>query len=161
MQGSQIQKQQLRYLHKVILLLDLLVVRKYQFSWVGGHTILRLFLCLTSQSASCAAPEGNKGSGPPPLENHKLYSQVIWVSNKTGPPPPRPLESVGPPLKSSTITFLWNKPPDPLCINCNLSRGLKTKSHNFHNPGVLESHVFVFCFCFQSVHDIPINTTLG
>ena len=79
---------------KLYLLLDLLVVRKYQFSWVGGHTVLRLFLCLTSQSASCAAPEGNRGSGPPPpLENHKLYSQVIWVSNKTfyrDPPPPPP-----------------------------------------------------------------------
>ena len=30
---------------------------------------------------------------PPPLENHKLYSQVIWVSYKTfyrDPPPPPP-----------------------------------------------------------------------
>ena len=81
------------YLHKVILLLDLLVARKYQFSWVGGHTILCLFLCLTSQSASCADPEGDRGSGPPPpLENHKLYSQVIWVSYKTfyRDPPPTP-----------------------------------------------------------------------
>ena len=43
------------------------------------------------------------GSGPPPLENHKLYGFLYEISNWTPPPPEKswtpPLENVGPPLE--------------------------------------------------------------
>ena len=72
---------------------------------LGPRTLYTVSLGITRPPS--ADPEGGTGGSGPPLKNHKLYGLYgkSWTPlEKVGPPPPPPpLENVGPPLEPSKM----------------------------------------------------------
>ena len=77
---------------------------------------------------TCADPEGDIGSAPPPGK-----SKVLWVSRisiwTSSPPPPRNRLDTPPPETLFIYSFLWNKPLKSHCKTVKVEDKKKKKKN--------------------------------